>query len=151
MEMKTYLCDAMCIELGRWLRIAGYDTAIAENSLQDRTIFEQAVREERRLLTKDKHFIAMDPEKRMVIFLKGQSLDEWAEQLKEEEGVDWLYHPLTRCLHCNSVLKKIIPAADQLVKYVDAYWSCPTCHQLFWRGSHTDQMMSRLNKWQKIG
>lgn len=71
----------MCLELGRWLRIAGYDTAIIDNSIEDRKIFEMAVEEERRLLTRDRYFTKLDPERKTVIYLKGESLDGWAEQL----------------------------------------------------------------------
>ena len=36
------LCDEMLAGLGRWLRLAGYDTEIAERGCRDRDILEQA-------------------------------------------------------------------------------------------------------------
>lgn len=137
----------MCSELGRWLRIAGYDTDIVETSLPDRKIFQSAIREGRFLLTRDKFFKEIDPEGRIVIYLKGESLEGWADQLKKEAGVDWLYRPFSRCLQCNSLLEKTIPPVDQAPKHVDEFWSCPACHHLFWRGSHTERMMIQLQKW----
>ena len=40
---NKFLCDKMCAELGRWLRVAGYDTAIIDNSCSDAAILERAV------------------------------------------------------------------------------------------------------------
>ena len=37
-----FLCDEMLVGLGRWLRIAGYDTAIADRGRRDRDLVEQA-------------------------------------------------------------------------------------------------------------
>ncbi|MBS0652878.1 MAG: CapA family protein [Verrucomicrobia bacterium] len=150
---KKFLCDQMCLELGRWLRIAGYDTAIIDNSMEDRKIFEKAVEEERRLLTRDRYFTELDPERKIVVYLKGESLDGWAEQLKEEEGVDWLYRPFSRCLHCNDRLEKTSSpdAPEKILESVKEFWSCPSCHQTFWLGSHTERMLSTLNAWQNHG
>lgn len=132
-----FLCDEMCQELGRWLRTAGYDTAIIDTPMDDHKIYEQAVQEKRLLLTRDKMFKTYDPSGKIVIYLKEESLDGWAAQLKEM-GVDWLFAPFTRCLECNVMLTEI----------PDQKWECPTCKKVFWRGSHTDRMENKLKGWQ---
>lgn len=149
--MKTFICDQMCSELGRWLRIAGYDTEIIQTSMLDQKIFEKAVKDQRLLLTRDKYFKQLDPEGKTAIYLRSENLDEWAEQLKEEVGVNWLFCPFSRCLQCNSVLKKTLqlPEEDKKIpKNVTEFWICPTCQHLFWRGSHTERMENRLKEWQ---
>jgi hypothetical protein len=35
---RRFLCDEMLVGLGRWLRIAGYDTVIAERGRNDREL-----------------------------------------------------------------------------------------------------------------
>lgn len=140
----------MCSQLGRWLRTAGYDTAIVETPLQDREIFKIAIEEKRLLLTRDKHFKDIDPEGKTVIYLRGEALDGWAEQLKEEE-VDWLFCPFSRCLQCNSLLEKIprpVDSLEQLPENGKEFWSCPACAHTFWLGSHTARMESQLRAWQ---
>jgi len=148
--MKKFLCDQMCVDLGRWLRAAGYDTEIITTSLPDKQVFEKAVREERFLITKDKLFDEIDPEKKTVIYLQGETLDEWAEQLKVEESIDWLTKPFSRCLQCNSPLEKIAltDVPEEAPKDVKEFWSCPTCEQIFWLGSHTEHMKEQLKTWQ---
>lgn len=147
--MKRILCDEMCSELGRWLRTAGYDTAIIDTPMEDQKIFEKAIKEKRVLISRDKYFKKIDPERKIVIFLKSESLDDWAQQLKEE-GIDWQFCPFSRCLQCNSPLEKVIPSIDRqekIPKDVKECWSCPTCGHIFWMGSHTERMAKQLQKW----
>lgn len=148
---NKFLCDKMCAELGRWLRVAGYDTAIIDNSCSDAAILERAVREGRLLLSRDRDFTRLDPEQKASLYLKGESLDGWANQLREELSVDWLFAPFSRCLVCNAVLEEVDPPPnlpEGVRQSVDHFWSCTECHQVFWRGSHTEHMEERLRAWQ---
>lgn len=149
---RKFLCDQMCAELGRWLRTAGYDTAIIETPLEDRKIFERAVKEERLLFTKDRDFNTLDPEGKTIVYLKGNSLDEWTSQLRDEENIHWLYLPFSRCLHCNSLLQKTTKppvVRKEIPENVKEFWSCPDCRQIFWLGSHTERMLTKLKGWQE--
>ena len=142
----------MCVELGRWLRAAGYDTAIVETDQTDPVIFAQAVQEKRHLLTRDHYFKEIDPAEKTAVYLKGEFLDAWAEQLKSELGVDWLLRPFSRCLDCNSLLEKTLspPHNPKVPQSIEECWCCPTCQHIFWLGSHTQHMESRLSKWQDV-
>ena len=53
--MKLF-CDEMLIKLGRWLRVAGYDTRIARQGMSDRQIMQLAREENRCLITRDSNF-----------------------------------------------------------------------------------------------
>ena len=147
-QMKKFLCDEMCLELGRWLRAAGYDTVIIDTPIPDKEIFKKATAENRLLLTRDKDFKKFDPKGKIVIYLRSDALDEWAKQLKEE-GINWLFHPFSRCLHCNSLLEKTTPPLDleHIPKHVKKFWSCPLCGGIFWLGSHTERMEEQLKTW----
>jgi hypothetical protein len=52
-----FLCDEILAGLGRWLRIAGYDTAIAARGCRDCDLVEQAHAEQRILLTRDRRLV----------------------------------------------------------------------------------------------
>ena len=56
-----FLCDEMLAGLGRWLRIAGYDTAIASGGRRDRDLVKQAHAEQRILLTRDRRVVEIRP------------------------------------------------------------------------------------------
>ncbi len=129
----------MCVHLGRWLRAAGYDVVFVEAPMDDREIFKKAVQENRLLLTRDRFFNELDPKGNTVIYLKGEEIDGWAEQLRSR-GIDWLFRPFTRCLECNSIFEK----TDS------THWFCPTCQHSFWLGSHTENMEKQLSAWQSV-
>jgi uncharacterized protein len=151
--MDKFLCDQMCGELGRWLRVAGYDTALITTAMRDEQILEKAIAEERLLLTRDRYFLEMDTQHTAVLFLHGETLDEWAEQLKKEAHIDWLHNPFSRCLRCNTPFISVTSPQDvppEILKNTQEFWYCPTCHQTFWRGSHTQRMENRLRAWQFI-
>lgn len=137
----------MCGEIGKWLRIAGYDTKIINNSVEDTKILQQTTEEDRFLITKDAYFVNQHEK---VIFLKEDSLDKWAKELKKR-GVDWLFAPFSRCVKCNSLLQKMSnPPIDMLGSKTDhtqEFWSCPSCGQIFWLGSHTTKMEKQLKRW----
>lgn len=138
----------MCSKMGRWLRAAGYDTLIVETPLKDLEIYQKAVAENCLLLTCDRDFNQLDPQGKTVLYLKGNTLDEWAAQLKNK-GIDWLFSPFSRCLQCNGLLEKVGKKSLQYVpEGVTDVWTCPHCKQLFWLGSHTQHMEEQLRRWQ---
>src|SRR5438128_10712908 len=47
-------CDEMLARLGRWLRAAGYDTAIAAGGLPDAALIARCAAEARILVTRDR-------------------------------------------------------------------------------------------------
>ena len=49
-----FLCDEMLRGLARWLRAAGYDTAVAEVGERDGALLARAVAEGRLLVTRDR-------------------------------------------------------------------------------------------------
>lgn len=146
--MPKFLCDQMCANLGRWLRTAGYDTTIAESGESDRNILEQAIKENRILLTRDSHFLKMDSYRKNIRYLEGKFLEDWVSQLSSG-GVNWLNAPFSRCLKCNSLLEsKKDSQLSKKIEGITEFWFCPTCQQLFWRGSHTARMLDTLTLWQ---
>lgn len=132
-----FLCDQMCGGLGKWLRIAGYDTLIIETSMPDQKIWQMARDEKRTLLTRDTHFLEMGGDH--VIVLQGNTIEECAEELIHKIGIDWLYAPFSRCLICN----------NGLTAMSGPYWYCLHCHKMYWDGSHTKRMLQQLHKWQE--
>ena len=147
-----FLCDQMLARLGRWLRAAGYDTAIIDKVMIDREIFDLAVQENRFLLTRDKHFLDIPESSYQVIWLKGNTTDECAKELSEKLKLNWLILPFSRCLVCNTLLVEApknlydrLPS--DIIRQVKPVMYCQNCDQLFWIGSHTQRMILQLQSW----
>src|SRR5688572_14214772 len=88
--------------LARWLRVLGYDT-IYDTSLDDRALAELADREDRVLLTRDRHLLREHPPRLSVEIVSDAPLDQLAAL------VDALALPtpdelFRRCLLCNTPL-----------------------------------------------
>lgn len=150
------LCDEMLNGLGRWLRAAGYDTAIGGRGLPDRLLLDQAELEERIVLTCDRSLADGARAGQRVIVLATERLEPAAAEVRRRLGIDWLHRPFTRCLIDNSPLRA---ASDAEVRALPPetrngtgpFTTCPTCARVFWPGSHARRMRARLERWQAAG
>lgn len=145
-----FFCDEMLMRLGRWLRAAGYDTAIADNGERDRDILQRARREGRLLLTRDRKLCEHRGAADTVILLQSERLDEQARELRQRLNLDWLHDPFSRCLVCNTPLQTGAPSAAGIPDDVDrdGLRHCPGCGRVYWDGSHVRRMRARLAAWQ---
>ena len=145
-------CDEMLARLGRWLRAAGYDTAIAESGLADAGIIAQCAAEERTLLTRDRHLAAAAEDRIRVLRLADSSLAAQARALRAALAIDWQRAPFTRCLVDNTPLAAgaarhgVAGAARSRAAGVPLHL-CPECRRLYWPGGHVRRMLARLAEW----
>lgn len=147
------LCDEMLKGIGRWLRAAGYDVAIAEDGAHDDDLLAHARAESRLLLTCDRGLAARAGADPAIAVLATESLDEAARELSARFGIDWLHAPFTRCLVDNA---RLVPAGEDDVAGLPGaaregdgpIMRCPQCRRVFWPGSHVRRMRSRLALWQ---
>src|SRR5207253_5667986 len=88
MKVVRLYCDEMLARLGRWLRAAGYDTAIAEGGLVDAEIIARCAAEDRTLLTRDRHLAAIAESRVPVVRLTETDLAGQARALRAALGID---------------------------------------------------------------
>lgn len=148
-----FLCDEMLHGLGRWLRAAGYDTAIAGPGLPDHQVLRQALDDNRVLLTCDRALAERRPARGRALALTASGLDAGAAELRRKLCVDWLHAPFTRCLLDNAPVRPADPAArSRLPAKARALpgpvTTCPVCARLYWPGSHARRMLARPSTWQ---
>ena len=154
-DERRFLCDEMLVGLGRWLRIAGYDTAIANRGRSDRELVEQAHAEDRILLTRDRRLVEIRTADDRTLVLESEGIDAWAAELGRRLRLDWKHDPLSRCAVCNAVLeaapvelrRKLPPRIRDLDEPVNA---CPRCGRLYWEGSHVRRIRRRLDKFAHV-
>jgi uncharacterized protein with PIN domain len=147
------LCDEMLKGIGRWLRAAGYDTAIARDGIADDDLLAQARAENRVLLTCDRVLTARAAPG-AVVLLASESLDEAARALREHLAIDWLYAPFSRCLVDNAPLQPAERAAlarlpERARTGAGPITVCPDCGRIYWPGSHVRRMRARLERWRQ--
>lgn len=147
------LCDEMLGSLARWLRAAGYDTALAPPGTADGELLAQCVREERRLITRDRALAeaAQNAEVATILLPQG-SLDAHACRLAVDAGIDWMLAPFTRCIADNTILDE---APSDRLEVVPAPFRddpadlrfCPACQRVYWPGGHVRRMAAQLEQW----
>ena len=143
-------CDEMLARLGRWLRAAGYDTAIAEGGLGDAEIIARCIAEDRTLLTRDRHLAAIAQCRVSVVRLDDTTLTAQAHALRaglDIAGldVDWQHAPFSRGLVDNTPLDRAPPErAEQVPPNSRAAGGPlrlgPECGRLYWPGGHVRRM-----------
>jgi hypothetical protein len=124
--------------LGRWLRLLGYDTAIASRE-PDWQIVRQARAEGRVILTRDRELARRRGVRTLLVL--ADDLDSQLAQAVHDLDLSQP-QPGTRCLHCNAALQ---PAgrgdvAGDVPPYVlqtqETFRRCPNCQRVYWRGTH---------------
>ena len=153
-EEYRFLCDEMLKGLARWLRAAGYDTEINQHDQGDREMLNQAIKEGRWLVSRDRKLLEMRQAIGHVIVLRSNSLATCAEELATGLDINWIFNPFSRCLRCNQIL--VLAKSNQLFripetsrKHLSNAFYCESCDKLYWDGSHTRRMRVRLQAWQE--
>ncbi len=154
MNSPRFIADQNVGRLGRQLRMLGFDT-ILFNGLDDSELVRWALRDGRVLLTRDTHIqerrVATSGQLKVVL-LASDRTDEQLCQLVQTLGIKDSFHPFTLCIEDNHALEEKNPqeVAGRVPPYVartqSQYMECPHCHRIYWRGTHWQAMLTRLQK-----
>jgi len=145
----------MLARLCRRLRAAGYDTEMVRQREQDGILLQRGMLEGRLLLTCDRKMTERRSSADWVIVLPSNDLEETADALMAQVPINWLFHPFSRCLVDNVLLRPAQPRElDRLPRRVRKIPSrdifvCPSCDRIYWPGSHVRRMWQQLSRWQR--
>lgn len=148
----TFAADVMLGGLARYLLLAGRD-CFYRRRIDDPNLAQLAHRQDRVLLTKDHELLEHhseppsfnpspdDPEKQFQ-----QVVKEYELNLRREDI-------FSRCPECNvelgSVRKETVrqQIPERTRQWLDEYYQCPHCEQVYWKGSHYQAVRNRLEEW----
>ena len=153
-KAPKFIVDQNVGKLARWLRMMGYDTAYFDGE-NDSYLVRQALFEGRIILTKDAEIM----KRRVVttghikaILVTGDEPEEQMRQVITALELDCYHQPFTLCLECNESLEERSKeeVRERVPPYVfktrDQYMECPACHRIYWRGTHWEAMLRRLEQ-----
>jgi len=145
-EIK-FIADVMVGKLARWLRVLGFDVAYS-NKYDDDEILRIGAEDNRIILTRDNPLAARVRDSR-CLFIESDDYKEQIQQvLRSFDLKDFAV--FSRCLECNSLLADVDKEAvfNDVPPYVyltqDRFARCPSCHRIYWHGTHADEMLKRL-------
>ena len=143
-----FILDNHLGQLATYLRMLGFDS-LYRNDYKDDELSRVSSQDGRLLLTRDRRLLMRkvitlgycvhqtDPRQQAVEVLRRFKL---SGQVK----------PFHRCLRCNNPLQlvakqDIIERLEPLTKlYYDDFRICPSCQQIYWKGSHYGHMLELI-------
>jgi uncharacterized protein with PIN domain len=143
-----FVADVHLGRLARYLRLLGFDTAYS-NRADDPHLAARSAREDRILLTRDRALLFRACVRQGYFVRSGDARGQLDEVVRRYELRDRVM-PFARCLRCNGALESVeksavlerIPPKTRL--WLDEYFRCTGCDQLFWPGSHHARMLEFL-------
>lgn len=145
-----FACDAMLGGLARWLRAWGYD-AVWKRDITDWELIRLAQREKRILLSSDRGIFRIgwvrDGDLPALFIPQGLTRQQQLEYVLQRLP---LPRREPRCMRCGGLLVRVakedvwerIPPKTRI--WLDAYYQCQRCGQLFWEGTHWQRIQNAL-------
>ncbi len=143
-----FIVDVNLGKLARWLRLLGFDSCW-RNDLRDSEVVDISVKEQRVILTRD----------RRLLFHRQIQYGYWVREVNPDLQVPevlslldlwWDIRPFRRCAICNGLIQvvakeRILDKLEPLTrKYYDDFYQCADCGQIYWKGSHYDKLLKKI-------
>lgn len=145
-----FICDVHLGRLCKYLRMLGWDT-LYSNRYTPEDLIQLSGQEKRILLTRN---YELTRHKKLTHSHWVQSSDplEQIHELILKLDLSNKCNPLTRCLNCNQM---IVPVEKEVIlhrlqlrteKYFNEFFMCPDCGQIYWKGSHYENMVQFIQQ-----
>ena len=141
-------------KLAKWLRIMGFDSLFFDGS-DDSLMVARALAEGRVILTRDTEIMkrrVINSGRLKAVLIDSEEPERQMRQLMDTLDLKHQLSPFTLCLECNQPLveRKREEVKERVPPYVyktqSQYMECSACHRVYWRGTHWEAMIRRLEK-----
>ena len=145
-----FILDNHLGQLATYLRMLGLD-CLYRNDYQDDELARVSVEDGRVLLTRDRRLLMRKVIRRGYCIHQTDPRLQVAEVLRQFNLTSQV-KPFKRCLRCNSPLEvvskqDIIERLEPLTKkYYEEFRICPSCKQVYWKGSHYEHMLQLIGE-----
>ena len=146
----SFLCDGHLGKLALLLRVMGFDTAW-DNSWSEPGMARRGINENRTVLTRSRSLLkraSMDN----AMLIRSDVPDEQACEVVRRFLLADQVRMFGRCSKCNGLLREAAKAdvaariPPKTAKWLDTYYLCRDCDQLFWEGTHVTVLRRRVEK-----
>ncbi len=149
-----FIVDHNVGKLAKWLRMMGYDTLFFTGD-DDWQMIITALNEGRVILTRDTQIMrrgVIASGRLKAILIQSDKPEQQMQQVVETLNLDCESNLFTICLECNQPLEERTrqQVKERVPPYVfqtqDQYVECPSCHRIYWKGTHWQAMTKKLEK-----
>lgn len=146
-----FIADVMLGKLARWLRILGLDTAYSNTYLDDQVI-GIAETEGRVILTRDTRLVARRIRVPWML-IESDFYKEQVRQVLRTLNIDpQSLNVFSRCIECNvaltevekEVIRRNVP--PYVFETQERFAKCTLCGRVYWRGTHVEQIIERMER-----
>jgi uncharacterized protein with PIN domain len=154
LDTLKFIADHNVGKLVKWLRMMGYDTLFFHGG-EDTALVNIALAENRVILTRDTQIMrrrVVAQGRLKAILIESDVAEQQIRQVLHNLNLDSQSGLFTLCLECNQPLIERTgeQVEDQVPPYVfqtqHHYMECPFCHRIYWRGTHWQSMIKRLEQ-----
>jgi uncharacterized protein with PIN domain/molybdopterin converting factor small subunit len=144
-----FICDVHLGRLCKYLRMLGWDTLYSNHYTPEEMIVLS--RQEKRIILSRSYQLTRNKEVTRFYWIRSADPLEQIKDMINKLDLSNRAYPLTRCLNCNH---KLVPVEKQEIlhrlqaltaKYYSEFFNCPACDQIYWKGSHFENMLDFIN------
>ena len=145
-----FMVDHMLIKLGKYLRIIGCDAAW-DRQVRTHTLITKANAEGRIFLTRNTHIAEQYPQPGHLFVLHETNPVKQFQIVVGKFRLDPQEKLFSKCIRCNVFLEKVSDK-EKIRAFVhpnvyarfDAFFACPKCGTVFWKGTHVANTCRKL-------
>ncbi len=143
-----FVCDLHLGKLARLLRYCGFDT-VWDPATREPALARLAASEGRTVLSRHRALLKRSLVTRSLLVRSDHADRQLAEVLHRFQLAGRISRP-GRCPTCNGSLAAVtkrdvpVPIPPRTAAWLDDYWLCRDCGQLFWDGTHVERLRARI-------
>lgn len=147
-----FVLDVHLRKLARHLRLMGFDVDYRPDR-DDDALADIAERDGRILLSRDRQLMMCRKVSR-GLYVRNTDPDLQVDEVLERLDLRKLCRPFTRCIECNGLIGPVDPGPagiEDLIppgvrSWCAEYYRCRGCGRIYWKGSHYEKLMKRVDK-----
>jgi len=149
LRQTAFILDVHLGKLARILRMLGFDV-LYRTDYDDPEIIRIALDEHRIILTRDRRML-FNKTITHGHWLHSTNSEEQAREVIERFDLSGQIRRFLRCPMCNGLLQAvdretILDRLEPLTrKYYTEFYQCPDCRKVYWKGTHYDRIIDKLN------
>ncbi len=153
-DTLRFIVDSNVGKLVKWLRMLGYDAVFFDGE-DDAYMIDRALKEGRVILTRDTQVMkrgVITSGRLKAILIESDQPEPQVRQVIDTLHIDSQSRLFTVCLECNNPLEERSKeeVEQRVPPYVfqtqQQYMECPVCHRIYWRGTHWQAMLQKLER-----
>lgn len=145
-----FILDVHLGKLARSLRLLGFDSYY-RNDLEDREIVRLSQSQKRIILTRDRGILKYN-EVTHGYWVRNTDPVKQLTEICSAFDLPGACQPFTRCMRCNGLLCNLsaeeargrVPV--KVVEDFQEFSNCRDCNRVYWRGSHYEWLLQRVNR-----